>query len=401
MKTHRLYYADATLLSFDAIAIAYAGDPLRVVLDQTAFYPTSGGQPHDTGVLNGVRVVDVVDDDDCIVHVLDTALPLGPVHGEIDSLRRHDQMQQHTAQHLLSALAATRFGWETASVHFGAEHSTVEFVIATASDAEMRSLEVMANAVVAAARPVTISFEEPAEALARGLRKAPERHDAIRVITIEGLDRSACGGTHVASTSAIGTIVVHGVERIRGHVRVGFLAGDRVVARVHAREALLASMAEVVSCAIEELPGIVEKRQAELKAQRERVEKLEQEVAVTRLHALVEAATADAKGVRRVVYRSENNSPTLLRTMAQGVATLDGVLFVATLSLPPTVFFASGPGTGIDAGAALKAALATVGGRGGGSPKAAQGTVASFQSLQEVVDHLVRQVRDEPQRQQT
>ncbi len=401
MKTHRLYYTDAAQLSFDAIAIAHAGDPLRVVLDQTAFYPTSGGQPHDTGTLNDVRVLDVIDDDDGIVHVLETPLPLGPVHGEIDWFRRHDQMQQHTAQHLLSALAATRFGWETASVHFGADHSTIEFDTSAASEGELHDLEVMANAEVAAARPVTVSFEAPAEAIARGLRKAPTQHETVRVISIAGIDRSACGGTHVASTSAIGAIVVHGVERIRAHVRVAFLAGDRVVARMHVREALLASLAEVVSCAVEELPGIVEKRQADLKAQRDRVEQLEREVAVTRLQALVETSTVDPLGVRRVVYRSEGDSATLLRAMAQGVATLDRVLFVATMPLPPTVFFASGPGTGVDAGAMLKAALATVGGRGGGSPKAAQGTVVSLESLTEVVGLLVGPSQNEAPRQQT
>ncbi len=401
MKTDRLYYADAALLSFDAVAIAHVGDPLHVVLDQTAFYPTSGGQPHDTGRLNDVRVVDVIDDGDRIVHVLEAPLLLGPVHGEINSHRRHDQMQQHTAQHLLSALAVTRFGWETASVHFGVEHSSIEFDTAAASDAELHELEVMANAEVAAARPVTVSFEEPAEAIARGLRKAPARHETIRVITIAGLDRSACGGTHVASTAAIGAIVVHGVERIREHVRVGFLAGDRVTARVHAREDLLGRLAEVVSCAIDELPGIVTKRQAELKGQRDQVEQLEGEVAVARLRTLADGSAADAQGIRRMVYRSERDSPTLLRAMAQGVVTLDRTLLVATTSEPPTVFFASGPGTGVDAGAALKAALATVGGRGGGSPKAAQGTVASRESLSEVVRLLVGPSQNEAPKQQS
>jgi alanyl-tRNA synthetase len=399
MKTHRLYYTDAALLSFDAVAIAHAGDALHVMLDQTAFYPTSGGQPHDTGRLNDVRVIDVIDDDDRVVHVLEAPLPLGAVHGEIDARRRHDQMQQHTAQHLLSALAATRFGWETASVHFGVDHSTIEFDTAAASETELHDLEVMANAEVAAARPVTVSFEELAEAIARGLRKAPARHDAIRVITIAGLDRSACGGTHVASTAAIGAIVVHGAERMRGHVRVGFLAGDRVTTRVHVHEDRLARLAELVSCGVDELPGLVEKRQAELTVLRDQVEQLEREVAVTRLRALVDASIADAQGVRRVVYRSESDSPTLLRTMAQGVATIDRVLFVATTSQPPAVFFASGPHTGVDAGSSLKAALAKVGGRGGGSPKAAQGTVASLESLHEVVALLVGSSQNEAPRQ--
>lgn len=394
--TERLYYHDAALCSFDGIIIAHGADAQHVILDRSAFYPTSGGQPHDTGTLNGVRVVDVIDEDDRVIHLLEAPLPLGPVHGEVDPARRHDHMQQHTAQHLLSALAADRFGWETASVHFGADHSSIEFDTTAASEGELRELEAMANAAVAAAHPVTISFEESAEAAALGLRKAPARPGVIRVISIDQIDRSACGGTHVASTAAIGAIVVRGVERIRGHVRVGFLAGTRVIERGHATEALLASTAEAMSCAIEELPEIIAKRHVELKAQRERIEELEGEVAVSRLHALVAGATTATDGLRRVVYRSEGDSPTLLRTMAQGVATLDRVVFVATIPSPPTVFFASGPGTGIDAGATLKAALAAVGGRGGGSPKAAQGTVNGPELLAGVVDHLVGQVGKAP-----
>jgi alanyl-tRNA synthetase len=387
--TERLYYHDAAVCSFDAIIVAHGADAQRVILDRSAFYPTSGGQQHDTGTLNGVRVIDVVDDDDRVVHVLDAPLPLGPVHGEVDPLRRRDHMQQHTAQHLLSAIAADKYGWETISVHFGADHSSIEFDASAVSDAELYDLEVTANGAVSAAHPVTVSFEEPVEALARGLRKAPARSGAIRVVTIEGLDRSACGGTHVSSTAAIGAIMVHGVERVRGHVRVGFLAGDRVLRHLHVREALLAGIAEASSCAVEELPAIVAKRQVELKAQRERIEELEREVAAARLHALVAATAPDSDGIRRVVYRSESDSPTLLRTMAQDVATLDRVVLVATLVSPPTVFFASSPGTGIDAGALLKAALATVGGRGGGSPKAAQGTVSGPELLSGVVDRLI------------
>jgi alanyl-tRNA synthetase len=394
--TKRLYYHDAAVCNFDGVIVEYGADARHVILDRSAFYPTSGGQPHDTGTLNGVRVVDVLDEDDRVVHVLDAPLPLGPVHGEVDRTRRHDHMQQHTAQHLLSAIAATRFGWQTASVHFGADHSSIEFDTSGTSDAELRELEIAANAAVAAAHPVTISFEEPAEARARGLRKAPERPGAIRIITIESIDRSACGGTHVASTAAIGAVVVHGVERIRGHVRVGFLAGERVIRRLHTGEALLASIAETMSCAVDELPEIAAKRQVELRAQREHIEGLEREVAVSRLHALVAATAADADGIRRVVYRSEGESPTLLRTMAQGVATLTEVVFVATISSPPTVFFASGPGTGIDAGKVLKAALAGAGGRGGGSPKAAQGTVTSPALLPGVVDQLVGRARNAP-----
>jgi alanyl-tRNA synthetase len=387
--TERLYYRDAELLRFEATVVGHGKDARHVVLDRTAFYPTSGGQPHDTGMLNGVRVVDVVDEDDRVVHVLEADLPPGAVHGEIDAARRHDHMEQHTAQHLLSAIAADRFGWDTASVHFGADHSTIEFDTANASDAALRELEAVANAAIATAHPVTVGFEASDVAVARGLRKAPARSGEIRIVTIDGVDRSACGGTHLASTAAIGAVVLQGVERIRGHLRVGFLAGNRVRSRLHAREALLAAVAEVVSCAVDELPAMVTRRQAELKALRDRLEALEREVAVARLTSAVAMSAVDSDGVRRVVRQDDSDSPALLRAMVQEASLVDHLLFVATIPAPPTVFVASGPGTGIDAGARLKAALTLVGGRGGGSPKAAQGTVPESGLLQGIVNQLV------------
>ncbi len=386
--TERLYYRDAELLEFDAVAVSHGASDHEVVLDRSAFYPTSGGQPHDIGTLNGVRVIDVIDDDARVIHLLDAPLPLGAVHGEINAARRHDHMQQHTAQHLLSAIAADAYGWETASVHFGEEHSTIEFAVASVSEGALGELESAANASIAAAVPVTLSFEEADAAVARGLRKAPTRTGEIRVVTIAGLDRSACGGTHVASTAAIGTILVHGIEKIRGHVRVGFLAGNRVLARLHAHEQELAALAESVSCAVNELPDLVAKRQVELKNLRGAVELLEREVAVSRVNALVASVVPSADGVRRVSHRTDTDSAALLRAMAQHAATLDGVILLAATSSPATIYYATGANSGTDAGAALKAALAAVGGRGGGSPKVAQGTVPDADALERVMQQL-------------
>lgn len=390
--TERLYYRDAELLVFDAQLVGYGESDRHVVLDVSAFYPTSGGQPHDLGTLNGVRVIDVIDDDARVIHLLEAPLPLGAVRGVIDAARRHDHMQQHTAQHLLSAIAADGYGWETASVHFGEDHSNIEFAAAAASDAQLRDLEGRANGVVTAAHEVKISFEDAASAT--GLRKPTGRSGEIRVVTIEGVDRSACGGTHVASTSAIGAILVHGVEKVRGHVRVSFLAGNRVLARAHAREQELAALAGSMSCSVNELPMLVAKRQQELKELRSAIELLECEVAVSRVNALVVGAGPSADGVRRITYRTESDSAALLRAMAQHAATLDGVILLAATSSPATIYYATGPNSGTDAGAALKAALAVVGGRGGGSPRVAQGTVPDADALERVV-HLLFSPRAE------
>lgn len=387
--TERIYYRDMTALAFDAAAIAHDGAPTRVVLDRSAFYPTSGGQPHDTGTLGGARVVDVLDDDARIVHVVDAPVALGPVHGAIDAPRRRDYTVQHTAQHLVSALAGDRFGWSTESVHFGADHATIEFGVADARDAQLADLERWTRDAIAEARPVTIGFEDAADAMARGLRKLPARDGEIRIVTIDGLDRSACGGTHVATTAAIGALHLLGLEKVRGHVRLSWLAGDRAVAHARGRDALARDLANALSCSVEELGDLVPKRQQELLAARERIETLERELAGLRLRALVDATAPGVDGVRRVVYRAEADSPALLRAMAQGAGALERVLFVATGGPPPSVMVGTSADSGVDAGAALKTALGAVGGRGGGSPRFAQGTAPDAARLREVVEAVL------------
>ena len=385
--TRRLYYTDATLLAFDAIAVEHAGDPRRVVLDQTAFYPTSGGQPHDLGILGHAQVVDVIDDDDRIIHILDSSLPLGPVHGRVDAVRRRDHMEQHTAQHLLSALAADRFGWETASVHFGPAHSTIEFAVAEVAEAQLADLERWAANAVAEAREVRVGFEDAATA--QGLRKPPMREGVIRVVTIDGIDRSACGGTHVANTASLGPVRLIDLERVRGHVRVGFLAGNRAHAHARSRDALVHSLAQQLSCAVEELAELIPKRQAELLAARARIETLEGELARYRLGSLAGAVAPDERGVRRVVYRSDGDSATLLRAMAQAAGAMERLLFIATDTPPPSVYVGASADSGIDAGAALKAALSAVGGRGGGSARVAQGTAPDPSRLRDVIAAVI------------
>ncbi|MGH7582390.1 MAG: alanine--tRNA ligase-related protein, partial [Gemmatimonadales bacterium] len=179
--TERLYYRDSELLEFDAMAIEHAGDARHVVLDRTAFYPTSGGQPHDTGTLAGAQVVDVIDADVGVVHVVNAPIELGPVHGRVDAARRRDHMQQHTAQHLISAVAAERFHWETVSVHFGDRHSTIEFDVASGTAEQLHELERVSNELVGEARSVSVTFED-AERVSAELRKSTTRTGTLRII---------------------------------------------------------------------------------------------------------------------------------------------------------------------------------------------------------------------------
>lgn len=384
--TTRLFW-DSDAVAFDAEVIGHDGEGTRVILDRTAFYPTSGGQPHDTGRLGPAHVLDVIEVGDDIVHVTSHPLPLGPVHGEINTARRRDYTVQHTAQHLLSALAADRLGWSTESVHFGEERSTIEFDTAEASTEQLEQLEQWANDLVAEARAVTVGYEDAA--VATGLRKPTGREGTIRVVTIEGIDRSACGGTHVTSTARLGSVMVRGVERIRGRVRVEFLAGPRASGLARREAAMLEGLAREVGTAPAELPDLVPRRLAALRDAERRIEALERELAGFRVRELTARAPAGPGGVRWVVLHPADLPVAALRTMAQAATAEAGVVFLATSIDPTTVVLAAGEGSGVNAGATLKAALHGVGGRGGGSATLAQGTVPDAGALDTLVATIV------------
>jgi alanyl-tRNA synthetase len=216
--TERLYYSDSYLSEFRARVIEADSTGLRVTLDRTAFYPTSGGQPFDVGTLSGARVMEVIDEGDRVTHVLDAPLTAGDVEGHIDWSRRFDHMQQHTGQHLLSAVFEELYPMPTLSFHLGVESSTIDIGASALAPDRIDRVEDRCAEIVAQARPVTVSFEDAASAA--GLRKESQRTGVLRIVSIADLDRSACGGTHVRSTAEIGPLFIRKLEKIRGNVRV-------------------------------------------------------------------------------------------------------------------------------------------------------------------------------------
>jgi alanyl-tRNA synthetase len=387
-STLLLYYDDATLSRFSATVTAVANDGCVVYLDRTAFYPTSGGQPHDLGILAGVPIVDVVDEEAQIAHHLaePLGLPVGAmVVGQVDMTRRVDHMQQHTAQHLLSALLTDHYGWPTVSVHFGDDYSTVDVACADGIDSELLAgLEHRANGLALENHEVTVSYEDAATAT--GLRKASDRDGTLRIITIAGLDRSACGGTHVARTGEIGAILLRRAERTRGHTRIEFLAGYRAVRRARIDADLLARAARPLSAAPGDLPSLVEQQQARLtELERER-KRLASELAVHEAQALWDGATI-AGDVRRIRHETtgavKDADPLVQQLLARGTCVV-----LVTNTQTGGVLLAASADSGVDAGQALRPALQAAGGRGGGSPRVAQGAVASPSALPALITAL-------------
>lgn len=289
----RMYYGESSPLEFAAVVTEIRelsrveGKPVfQVALDRTAFYPTSGGQPFDTGVLIATArsgavleapVTDVTEDEAGEVwHT--TAKPLQPgteVVGRVDAGRRRDHMQQHSGQHLLSAVAAREFGAATAGFHLGEAVSTVDLTLPSLGAEDMAQLEAWVNDVVMQALPVTqrVILRSEAEALlARGvLRKLPPREGDLRVVSIGTageVDQNACGGTHVETTAALGPVLLRRTERVRGNTRVTFVCGGRALRAAREDAVLLAGLAAGLSTAPAQLPERIAKMQEEIKAAR-------------------------------------------------------------------------------------------------------------------------------------
>jgi alanyl-tRNA synthetase len=379
--TNRLYYTDSQLRAFDANVVSStpaADGRSELVLDQTAFYPTSGGQPYDLGSLGGLPVVDVVDRDDGeIAHVVQGAADAGArVRGQIDWPRRFDHMQQHTGQHILSAAFDRLSRNRTVSFHLGADASTIDLAReATAS--EIADAESAANDVVWQDREVSVRFVTEEEAGRLPLRKEPTRSGTLRLIEVPGFDVSACGGTHVPRTGMIGMIAILGWERFKGATRLSFACGGRAL-RSHGRlrDAVVAAT-RVVSVTPAELAPALERMQGEAKTLGRTIREQQERLAGYRAAELRAGGTI-REGVRIVLHEERGADAAALKVLATAVVTDPGVVVVLVgEGQPAPVVVARSADVAVDAGAWLKRAIAALGGRGGGRPEAAQGGLAA------------------------
>jgi alanyl-tRNA synthetase len=384
--TERLYYTDSYLTEFRARVVDRSFDGVRVYLDRTAFYPTSGGQPFDTGFIAGVPVLDVIDDGDRIAHVLAAPVEPGEAACQVNWQRRFDHMQQHTGQHLLSAVFAELFGIATVSVHFGAGSSTIDVDSPSLSADQIRAAEIRANEAVYQNLPVSVTFAAASDEL--GLRKASSRAGELRIVSIEGLDRSACGGTHVRATGEIGAVLMRKLDKVRSATRVEFLCGLRAVRRARADFDALSGIAQTLSAPLDETPALVNSQIEALKTAEKDRRRLEEELGAAHGRELYDATSPDSFGIRRATKRLASGALDILRPMAQSFCGRPMAVFVGVVEHPPAILFATSQDSGLDAGKLLKPALTGVGGRGGGAPRLAQGSAPSVAALEQAVTAL-------------
>ncbi len=385
VETDRLYYLDCYLTAFDAQIVESADAGRRVYLDRTAFYPTSGGQPNDTGTLGGVAVQDVIDENDRIAHVLALPLSTGPVQGRIDWARRYDHMQQHTGQHLLSAVFVELLGARTLSFHLGAATSTIELELKELSDSQSDAVEERVNEIVHQAHPVAIRFEEADHV--QYLRKASSRTGTLRIVEIEAVDRSACGGTHVRSTVELGPIQIRKSEKIRGNIRVEFVCGGRARRRARQDFRLLSELSKQAAVPPDRLPEHIAALRERLTVAEKSVQRNALELARHEGESLYNTTAPSDDGVRRALLRADLIDDAV-RAKAQAFAAKPTAIALVLGSERGAILIAASADSGVNAGALMKETFARRGGRGGGSAVLAQGSVPDAAVTEELIGAL-------------
>jgi alanyl-tRNA synthetase len=388
--TDRLYYQDSFLYNFDAEVRSVIETPRpALILDRTAFYPTSGGQIHDTGwIIPGeptgnaaarFRVTEVADTEDGhIVHYLDAPLknvqPGTRIRGEIDPARRRDHMQQHSAQHVLSAAFIRLFNMPTVSFHMADDYCSIDLDTPTLTKEQIEAAERLANEIVLESRVVEVRYVTREEAEKLGLRKLPPaERDQLRLIDIREFDLTACGGTHVTSTGQIGSILLRKSEKVRQGYRVEFVAGQRSVAAARRDFSALTETAALFSAGIYDVPQQARKSLDEIRSLRKQREQSQDELAAAQAATML-AETPEDHGRKLIVHTFTDRDLNFLKLLAQKLTRQSpAVALLATDSPQPALVFAQSAGQPHDMGALLKETLAKLGGRGGGTKDLAQG----------------------------
>lgn len=349
-----------------------------VLLEDTILYPEGGGQPCDRGTLNGVAVLDVQKRDGEIRHYLESPVPEGPASLKLDWQRRFDHMQQHTGQHLLTAVAQDQFKWGTTAFHLGGAVCDIELDAASLSLRDMEALEEAVAAEIRAHREISarhVSPESyPLEAVrSRGL---PEGHAGdIRLVQIAGVDLNTCGGTHLRHTGEIEALKLLGTESIRGGTRLYYVAGRRARQRLGAHEARNAGLRTLLGAPDEELVPALQIKLDQLLALERRSRKLEEDLAD------YQAAALAAQPGPLAEAHLEGRDMAFLQKLARGVLTADpakAVFLTADMAGQGLFLLSAGEGSSLDVPALGKAVAEALGAKGGGSGKSFQGKAPSL-----------------------
>ncbi|NDJ85651.1 MAG: alanyl-tRNA editing protein [Chloroflexi bacterium] len=400
MMNH-LFYEDPYLDQFEAQIVEHTvvNSHPAVVLSQTAFYPTGGGQPHDMGTLNATPVIDVVKrDDDAVLHILAAPLATEHVHGRINWRRRFDHMRHHTGQHILSRAFIEVAAAATIGFHVSDNSVTIDLDRRDLSEGDVDAAEDLANQIVAQNRPVTAWFPDADTLTELPIRKISEKVSGpVRVVDIEGFDVTACGGTHVAHTAEIGLIKVVRTEKIKGnYLRVEFVCGDRALMDYRHKNRLLLSLANDLTTAYDQIPEAFDKLRDENKSLKKSLRAVRQQLLAVEAETLLAADGSQSPHNRLLTIARvyEDYEPRDLQQLAARLTEEPGVVaLLGRFGDPAHFVFARSDDVGLDMVPHLHTAIEQLGSRrGGGRPELAQGggVPASREAVQAAIDTVLR-----------
>lgn len=398
--TERLYYHDSFLREFDARVISCEcaetvgakgeAPTWWVTLDQTAFYPTSGGQPHDKGRLGDALVLDVFErEDNTVVHVTDRQLTPGPVRGSIDWVRRFDHMQQHSGSHVLTAAFQALFQIPPVSFHMGKSISTLDVAASSISEEQLENIERFVNEIIFEDKPVHVRFGTAGELVTLGVRKESEREGILRAVEIQGVDIQACGGTHVCRTGQIGLILVRRIKKVRENWRVEFVCGQRARRVARGDFALLEDISQRLTCSPETIHAGITRLVNERNAANRFGQRYMTESASLQAQLLLakERAEHAADPPRTVIGILPDADMEYLRTVATNIIAEPGVVALLGSEANGNIVMAKSEGVNVDIHALLHETVKASGGKGGGTKAFAQGSVPHGSDLKRVLKH--------------
>lgn len=397
--TAKLYFGDSSLLEFKATVLDVKPSDRGecVVVDQTAFYPTGGGQPNDMGTLGDARVADVFEDETGIIyHLVEQAglIKSGQqVIGTVDRARRLDHIQQHSGQHILSQAFVQACGAETRSFHLGSVISTIDIELQSPTAEMMRAAEDIANAVVFEDRPMRVHLVNEEQSARLPLRKESAIRGDIRVIEVQGFDWSPCGGTHAARTGQVGLIAIRSFERAKRMTRVEFICGVRALADYRLANNTAFAVARLFSAERDSAPELVERAIQESKATKRRVRDL-LNLAMSAEASEMLSTSVRSAGFKIVQAVFERRDIEEMRVLAGKIVEREpSVALLATKDTSAArLVFARSASLGQNMDQLLAEACETLGGRGGGKPDLAQGGGPRVERLEEAMRRAVEEI---------
>jgi alanyl-tRNA synthetase len=387
--TRRLYYLDSYLRQFQAnvLKLSQTDTGFEIVLDQTAFYPTSGGQPHDLGCIQGRPILDVFENEKAeIIHRAEKPVESGELECSIDWLRRFDHMQQHTGQHILSQAFLRTCQLNTVGFHMGASYSTIDLESGNIGKDQLRQAEDLANAIVYESRPVTVRLVSPQEVPNLNLRKESQRQGPLRIVEVEDFDVSACGGTHVRMTGEIGGILIRKVERVKRQTRVEFVCGRRALESHRADLRSLDTIARKFSVGLDEAAQRVEKQIEENRQLRKALQE-RRETLVELLARDFYAKAQEHQGFKTVKQLFEDEEFDFVKSLAQSIVSQGRcVALLGNKSSQAELVLAQSESMRWDLRELLSECCKLIEGKGGGTANLVQGGGKNPQQLQAALD---------------